>query len=348
MGTGSSHRSAGFTLVELLVVIGIIALLISILLPALGSARESANTAKCASNLRSIGQQVALYVSANKGTLPPAYTYVGQKFKATDAGTDQPDQGYIHASWYFKYNGKDPSNVEQTVRNTAGWGEYQCPSINNGGLPATNAVDTIDGNANDAGGGVYDRQAPRMAYTFNEALIPRNKFYIGFQGASVAYTTIKASQVKKSAETILATEWNQDWRIVKGPARVGSGEVCKSHRPVSGFIGVTTGNGVLENQPGPTFGRGGPFVRRAKLADLIGDPTPTAVGDPPTTTLSWVGRNHGKRQLKQGRDTRVTNFLYLDGHVVTKNLDETVRAWEWGERVYTIPAFGNPDSNWTP
>lgn len=65
-------RQKGFTLVELLVVIGIIAVLIALLMPALTRVRAHAISTECQSNLRQIGQACFMYAGENKGYLPPA------------------------------------------------------------------------------------------------------------------------------------------------------------------------------------------------------------------------------------------------------------------------------------
>lgn len=67
-----TSNGRAFTLVELLIVIGIIALLISILLPALNRAKQAAQRVKCLSNLRQIGNGVMFYVNDNRGYLPRA------------------------------------------------------------------------------------------------------------------------------------------------------------------------------------------------------------------------------------------------------------------------------------
>ena len=64
-------KQRAFTLIELLVVIGIIAILVSILLPTLNSARQRAYNVQCLSNLRACGQVLHLYANQNRGYFPP-------------------------------------------------------------------------------------------------------------------------------------------------------------------------------------------------------------------------------------------------------------------------------------
>ena len=67
---GRMRFRRAFTVIELLVVIGIIAVLLAILLPALEKVRENATTVKCATNLHTVGQSLAMYANDNHGNYP--------------------------------------------------------------------------------------------------------------------------------------------------------------------------------------------------------------------------------------------------------------------------------------
>lgn len=101
-------RRAGFTLVELLVVIGIIALLISILLPALAQAREQGKKVTCLAGLRSFGQVLQIYANDFKGRAPLGYQ--GNKHSGytiyVAASSSFQQLGTLYEYGYFKGGGQ--------------------------------------------------------------------------------------------------------------------------------------------------------------------------------------------------------------------------------------------------
>ncbi len=91
-------QKAGFTLIEVLVVVAIIALLIAILLPSLARAREQVKRTNCMANLRTLGQATVMYADANKDLLPNANR---PGYPATD--TDVERNTVVMINIYRKY-----------------------------------------------------------------------------------------------------------------------------------------------------------------------------------------------------------------------------------------------------
>jgi prepilin-type processing-associated H-X9-DG protein/prepilin-type N-terminal cleavage/methylation domain-containing protein len=112
---------SGFTLVELLVVIGIIALLISILMPALTKARQQAFSLKCLSNLRQLGQATAMYVNQYKGYLP----YPTSAYPNVDNGAKQSIVWFAALDPFLQRIGENNSGGVAGFRQYKAW--KQCP-----------------------------------------------------------------------------------------------------------------------------------------------------------------------------------------------------------------------------
>lgn len=182
-------RLRGFTLVELLVVIGIIAVLISVLLPALNRARMQASNVQCMSNLKQIGIAIELYVNTNKGKLPYG-DWNGNRLDGSDP-SGAPNRA---ARWV--------SLLQNTLNNKAGasWTEQ----ATDGG--ATSSLRDLffcpDGSpgreksANSSGATYYGCHPILMPFLYVNSNVGKFEWY----GMGRIYTK---SEVKRSAEIVL-------------------------------------------------------------------------------------------------------------------------------------------------
>jgi prepilin-type N-terminal cleavage/methylation domain-containing protein/prepilin-type processing-associated H-X9-DG protein len=316
-----------FTLIELLVVIAVIALLIGILLPSLGQARQSARTLKCQVNARSVCQAVATYISTNpQQYYPPHYVYgkdastMEWRYEDQQISNPQPGNGYVHWSYSLLDSGAVPQDA------------FSCPTALNGGAPRTNpgaeAKNWEEEQVNDLGASIgsgtpEDRQVRRMAYAGNGAIFPRNKFYASSGGRK--NTLVKDSVIEFPSSTILITEYlsRPKWSSL----RVNN--VIKSHRPITPFTGISSGQDVYSE---PTNGTN--RFQYPLEADIYSanDQIPDGVIEDANSPLNAVGRHHPGKDSKGG----TANFGYIDGHVEQSNILKTIKDRRWGNRFYSL------------
>lgn len=182
----------GFTLIELLVVISIIALLIAILLPALGAARDAAKNIQCSSNLRQLGTAEFAYVAENKGEFPQPGQWVW-----CDSSRPAPGSGITYNATVTKDPTIITSVVEGTIfdytgQNTAA---YLCPVAADALTADALTADTFDP------GWQEDRLSRNYVQNFN----------VGHQnGPAASWPTedLKLGTIRDPSDLVLLTEEN--------------------------------------------------------------------------------------------------------------------------------------------
>lgn len=117
MARGTFRRLAGFTLVELLVVIGIIAVLIGILMPTLAKVRQAGRRASCRSNLQQIGHFMQLYVNDYGGQMPHVETS-----PASPIAPGYPTMPHLLARLYLAGGTTNPAELKASMN------VFRCPS----------------------------------------------------------------------------------------------------------------------------------------------------------------------------------------------------------------------------
>ncbi len=326
-----------FTLIELLVVIAIIALLVAILLPSLSAARSHAKTVACNANMHSIGLAVSNYLFGSRGSYPASYLYP----QDTEGGwtvasqTDDHTFGYMHWS-YFMY---DSGQVGDKA--------FQCPQMSNGGAPRTNPgrdprdweAGQVDQNGQTNANDLVDKQAPRMAYAANAAIMPRNKFTSALSGGPRTNMFVKDNQVKRPGGTILVAELLDNWKAL-GVSQNG-GVLSKSHRPINPFFHQGTNFNEYaspKNTPGFIYGTPSDqdFYGLLKTPE-VRDKTNILDYTSGVAQINALGRHHPNPNTIYAKNYGgLTNFLFADTHAEAMSILDTMERRLWGDAYYSL------------
>jgi prepilin-type N-terminal cleavage/methylation domain-containing protein/prepilin-type processing-associated H-X9-DG protein len=299
-------RSA-FTLVELLVVIGIIALLISMLLPALNSAREQAKTAQCLSNLRQIGQGMAMYASDYNGWVIPS---VIQRVNA--AGNPQAVRGdenwatLMVARGYMKQadqlslfgkSGTPPGEDAWTQTGSSGNTVFRCPSgIEIAGGPNPTSAYDLKSNA-----GFWRRQS---------------FLYFGAGAAS-------------QGNAPMVDTWYATNSIVPGNYNTATAVTDQNVWPMRSFAHL---NGKIYGANQSKFTQ----IRKSGEMAMVFD------GYRAHNLNGWnISPRHGRK-----KGSYMTNVLFADGHSVSVPFDQMpegpTATSQLRDRQYLVDKFASP------
>ena len=326
----------GFTLVELLVVISIIAMLLAVLMPALSKARKLAQGVICSANMRGVGTGMLCYVTEFQ-YFPASYLYPSNANGTYSVLNQDPSHpyGYIHWSWYLFSSGKCDAKV------------FACPSMKNGGAPRTNPGKKSedwesgqqDQNGQSSPNELTDKQTSRISITANASILPRNKFTPSMSEGQRVNRFVNGGELKNPSSLILAAEFNNNWKAIG--VQQGSGVLVKSHRPILPFSHTGTGykgNAVYKAPLGTPYYVYGDNAARSNFGlrpwsevENATDLLDGGAGHP----INAIGRHHsGSGSTKEFGGC--ANFIYVDGHVARKSVLETLQKKEWGNKFYSI------------